>query len=156
MPRKNIVPKGLDPSLHERGADGRVRFAKGHKQLGGLKKGQKHVNADTRALIKAFVHENWAEAEAIYARVKKSNPRWALDLLIKATEYVEPKLSRADVTSDGKPVAVAFLRYGPEAAPPPPPVRDAPDETADAAARRERLALPSLPDTRPDYEHHEE
>lgn len=125
--RPPLGPNDPEPPLHDRhSGTGRHVFARGHKKHGGIKKGTKRLTGTTKEMIRAFVDENWAEAQAIYERVKKHSPVKAIDLLIKATEYTEPKLARTEQTGPGGgPIVVELVTLGGSGQEPTPPKQEA-------------------------------
>jgi len=90
----------------EREASG--QFTKGHTRLGGREPGTPNkVNQHTKELIQAFVEHGMAGAQDVYDRLVARQPRAALTVLSRFTEFAAPKLARTELTGeDGGPVVV--------------------------------------------------
>ncbi len=96
------------PSVESTQRDDNGRFVKGHESVAGNRGGiPNKVNAHTKELIQAFVEHGMEGAQAVYDRLVAKQPRAALTVLSRFTEYAAPKLARTEVVGeDGGPVII--------------------------------------------------
>ncbi len=120
-----------EPPLLERGSDGRYKFAKGHKRLGGRAPGTaNHSTQQARAMVEAFCAHGLEGAMALYDKAAKKSPTKALVALSRFLEYMLPKMRAVEESGPGGgPVVVEIVnldsastkRPAQEAAVQPPP-----------------------------------
>ena len=77
-------------------------MSKGGKREGaGRTKGvQNKVTKETREAFKEFVETNQEQFQGWIDRVAETNPAKAIELVSNLAEYVLPKLSRTELTTD--------------------------------------------------------
>lgn len=113
--RAGKLAKEGDKPMFAKGADGRLRFAKGHRKLGGYEKGKhyKRTPGIAKELMRQLVQYGLEYGKAWLEETAKRNPGAALDLLSKFAEYDQPKLSRHTLDGpDGGPVVVELVTVG--------------------------------------------
>jgi LytS/YehU family sensor histidine kinase len=79
-------------------------FKEGHKKVGGRTKGQTNkTTAEIRDAYQKLVEDNLNNMTEWLTQVAAENPERAMDLMLKLSEYMIPKLARQEVTgADGK------------------------------------------------------
>ena len=79
-------------------------FKEGHKKVGGRAKGQTNkTTAEIRDAYQRLVESNLGNMTEWLKQVADQNPEKAMDLMLKLSEYMIPKLARQEVTgADGK------------------------------------------------------
>ena len=79
-------------------------FKEGHKKVGGRSKGQTNkTTAEIRDAYQRLVEDNLTNMTEWLKQVADQNPERAMDLMLKLSEYMIPKLARQEVTgADGK------------------------------------------------------
>ena len=79
-------------------------FKEGHKKVGGRAKGQTNkTTAEIRDAYQKLVEDNLTNMTEWLTQVAAENPERAMDLMLKLSEYMIPKLARQEVTgADGK------------------------------------------------------
>ena len=79
-------------------------FKEGHKKVGGRSKGQTNkTTAEIRDAYQKLVEDNLTNMTEWLKQVADQNPERAMDLMLKLSEYMIPKLARQEVTgADGK------------------------------------------------------
>ena len=79
-------------------------FKEGHKKVGGRAKGQTNkTTAEIRDAYQRLVEDNLTNMTEWLKQVADQNPERAMDLMLKLSEYMIPKLARQEVTgADGK------------------------------------------------------
>ena len=79
-------------------------FKEGHKKVGGRVKGQTNkTTAEIRDAYQKLVEDNLTNMTEWLKQVADQNPERAMDLMLKLSEYMIPKLARQEVTgADGK------------------------------------------------------
>ncbi len=79
-------------------------FKEGHKKVGGRTKGQTNkTTAEIRDAYQKLVEDNLTNMTEWLKQVADQNPERAMDLMLKLSEYMIPKLARQEVTgADGK------------------------------------------------------
>lgn len=79
-------------------------FKEGHKKVGGRSKGQTNkTTAEIRDAYQKLVEDNLTNMTEWLTQVAAENPERAMDLMLKLSEYMIPKLARQEVTgADGK------------------------------------------------------
>ncbi len=79
-------------------------FKEGHKKVGGRTKGQTNkTTAEIRDAYQRLVEDNLTNMTEWLKQVADQNPERAMDLMLKLSEYMIPKLARQEVTgADGK------------------------------------------------------
>jgi len=79
-------------------------FKEGHKKVGGRSKGQTNkTTAEIRDAYQKLVEDNLTNMTVWLTQVAAENPERAMDLMLKLSEYMIPKLARQEVTgADGK------------------------------------------------------
>jgi LytS/YehU family sensor histidine kinase len=79
-------------------------FKEGHKKVGGRAKGQTNkTTAEIRDAYQRLVESNLGNMTEWLKQVADQNPERAMDLMLKLSEYMIPKLARQEVTgADGK------------------------------------------------------
>jgi hypothetical protein len=79
-------------------------FKEGHKKVGGRAKGQTNkTTAEIRDAYQRLVESNLGNMTEWLTQVAADNPERAMDLMLKLSEYMIPKLARQEVTgADGK------------------------------------------------------
>jgi LytS/YehU family sensor histidine kinase len=79
-------------------------FKEGHKKVGGRTKGQTNkTTAEIRDAYQKLVEDNLTNMTEWLTQVADQNPERAMDLILKLSEYMIPKLARQEVTgADGK------------------------------------------------------
>jgi LytS/YehU family sensor histidine kinase len=79
-------------------------FKEGHKKVGGRTKGQTNkTTAEIRDAYQKLVEDNLTNMTEWLTQVADQNPERAMDLVLKLSEYMIPKLARQEVTgADGK------------------------------------------------------
>lgn len=81
-------------------------FKKGHKKTGGRAAGvENKTTKDIRKAYQMLIEDNIPNLKEWLNRIAKKNPAQAIMILSELSEYVLPKLSRTDITSDGKPLS---------------------------------------------------
>jgi len=74
-------------------------FQKGHKKVGGKKKGVPNKATTTaREAIAAFVNNNTGRLERLLDEIEADSPKDAFDAITKVMEYHLPKLARSENT----------------------------------------------------------
>ena len=78
-------------------------FKEGHKKVGGRAKGQTNkTTAEIRDAYQKLVEDNLTNMTEWLVQVAAENPERAMDLMLKLSEYMIPKLARQEVTgADG-------------------------------------------------------
>ncbi len=78
-------------------------FKEGHKKVGGRSKGQTNkTTAEIRDAYQKLVEDNLTNMTKWLGEVAMENPERAMDLMLKLSEYMIPKLARQEVTgADG-------------------------------------------------------
>ena len=81
-----------------------MAFKEGHKKVGGRSKGQTNkTTAEIRDAYQKLVEDNLTNMTEWLVQVAAENPERAMDLMLKLSEYMIPKLARQEVTgADGK------------------------------------------------------
>jgi hypothetical protein len=79
-----------------------VKFGKGHKKVGGIKKGQ--VQKRTRAWDQLGEFFTQAGAERAKDIMIKADDKEFMIYYDKLIEYFKPKLQRTDLTTDGEKI----------------------------------------------------
>jgi LytS/YehU family sensor histidine kinase len=79
-------------------------FKEGHKKVGGRTKGQTNkTTAEIKEAYQKLVEDNLTNMTEWLTQVADQNPERAMDLVLKLSEYMIPKLARQEVTgADGK------------------------------------------------------
>ena len=78
-------------------------FKEGHKKMGGRAKGKPNKStAEIREAYQKLVEDNLTNMTEWLTQVAAENPEKAMDLMLKLSEYMIPKLARQEVTgADG-------------------------------------------------------
>lgn len=78
-------------------------FKEGHKKVGGRVKGKPNkTTAEIRDAYQKLVEDNLTNMTEWLVQVAAENPERAMDLMLKLSEYMIPKLARQEVTgADG-------------------------------------------------------
>ena len=81
-----------------------MAFKEGHKKVGGRSKGQTNkTTAEIRDAYQRLVESNLDNMTEWLTLVAAENPEKAMELMLKLSEYMIPKLARQEVTgADGK------------------------------------------------------
>jgi len=81
-----------------------MAFKEGQEKKGGRSKGTPNkTTAEIRDAYQLFVEENFANMTLWLADVAADSPEKAMDLMLKLSEYMIPKLARQEVTgAEGK------------------------------------------------------
>lgn len=80
-------------------------YQKGHKKMGGKKKGsQNKVTKDIKEAYRLLIESNIPNLTKWLETVAEKNPAQAIMIISELSEYVVPKLSRTDLTSGDKPI----------------------------------------------------
>ena len=79
-------------------------FKEGHKKVGGRAKGSTNkTTAEIRDAYQRLVESNLGNMTEWLTQVAAENPEKAMELMLKLSEYMIPKLARQEVTgADGK------------------------------------------------------
>lgn len=74
-----------------------------NRKTGGRKKGTPNkVTKDVREAYTLLVHQNIPKLQGWLDRVGEGNPEKALQIMISLSEYVIPKHTRVNITSDNE------------------------------------------------------
>jgi len=78
-------------------------FKEGHKKMGGRAKGKPNKStAEIREAYQKLVEDNLTNMTEWLTQVAAENPEKAMELMLKLSEYMIPKLARQEVTgADG-------------------------------------------------------
>jgi hypothetical protein len=80
-----------------------MAFAKGHKKLGGKKKGTPNkATSDIKVAYKNLIENNLDNISLWLEEVANKNPDRALSILIDLSEFVLPKLARTENKHEGE------------------------------------------------------
>ena len=80
-------------------------YQKGHKKLGGKKKGTPNkATRDIKEAYRMLIETNIPNLSKWLERIAEKNPAQAIMIISDLSEYIIPKLSRTDLTSGDKPI----------------------------------------------------
>lgn len=72
------------------------------RKTGGRQKGTPNkATPEKRAFWKAFLEQNEGTAQELFDALRATDPKAALDVLLKASPYVYPQLGRLEHTGEG-------------------------------------------------------
>jgi hypothetical protein len=78
-------------------------FQKGHKKVGGKKKGtQNKATSEIKQAYKNLIENNLDNITIWLEQVAEKNPDRALGILIDLSEFVVPKLARTETKHEGE------------------------------------------------------
>ena len=81
-----------------------MKFQKGHKKVGGIKKGDQHkVTKDIKEAYKMLLEMNLVNLTDWMQSVANKDPERAIKIMIELSEYVIPKLQRTEVKNENEP-----------------------------------------------------
>ena len=91
-----------------------MSFEKGHKKQGGRSKGTPNkTTAEIRENVKTLIEMNLPKMQDWIDATAEENPSKAIDIIIKLTDYVLPKLKSIEVVdnSEEKPLSWPIMKW---------------------------------------------
>lgn len=91
-----------------------MSFDKGHKKVGGRTKGTPNkTTADIRNNVQFLIESNLPKMQKWIDATAEENPSKAIDIMIKLTDYVLPKLKSIEVVdnSEEKPFDWPVMKW---------------------------------------------
>ena len=80
-------------------------FEKGHKKVGGRKKGTPNVKTkELRDFYAAFLKQNMTEVQKLFDDLK--DPKDKLSFFLAVSEFIAPKISRQEVSQESGDIIV--------------------------------------------------
>lgn len=91
-----------------------MSFEKGHKKKGGRSKGTPNkTTAEVRDNLQFLIESNLPKLQSWIDATAEENPSKAIDIIIKLTDYVLPKLKTIEVVdnSEEKPISFPIMKW---------------------------------------------